>query len=121
MSGSTYTVFGAGSVGTVLAGLLAGAGVDVRLAGRGAVAGLRLEGDEETVVARVPVVEILRPGATAWQTLGSLKVPRTDPVAVEWNGRVVVLGGSASDGARSDAAFTLSVEPTGVVEMATSL
>jgi len=52
-----YTVFGAGSVGTVLAGLLAEAGVDVALAGRHAVPGLVLEGNEETVRARVRVVD----------------------------------------------------------------
>jgi len=51
-----YTVFGAGSVGTVLAGLLASRGIDVSIAGRGACGDLHLEGDEETVRVRVPVV-----------------------------------------------------------------
>jgi ketopantoate reductase len=54
--GPKYTVFGAGSVGTVLAGLLADGGVSVAIAGRGAVGRLRLEGNEETVEAEVPVV-----------------------------------------------------------------
>jgi len=85
MSGSGYTVFGAGSVGTVLAGLLADAGVDVRLAGRGAVAGLRLEGDEETVVARVPVVE--RPEGTI---LLCVHAPEVAGLCARWPGETVV-------------------------------
>jgi len=52
-----YTVFGAGSVGTVLAGALASRGIEVALAGRGAQPDLVLEGDDETIRVRVPVVE----------------------------------------------------------------
>jgi 2-dehydropantoate 2-reductase len=85
MSGSGYTVFGAGSVGTVLAGLLADAGVDVRLAGRGAVADLRLEGDDETVVARVPVVE--EPEGTI---LLCVHAPDVAELCARWPGRSVV-------------------------------
>lgn len=50
------TVFGAGSVGTVLAACLADAGIDTALMGRHAVPDLRAEGDDETVEARVEVV-----------------------------------------------------------------
>ncbi|MHC4134373.1 MAG: ketopantoate reductase family protein [Planctomycetota bacterium] len=82
---ATYTVFGAGSVGTVLAGLLADAGVDVRLAGRGAVAALRLEGDEETVIARVPVVE--EPEGTI---LLCVHAPDVAALCARWPGRSVV-------------------------------
>ena len=53
----TYTVFGAGSVGTVLAGVLADSGLRVALMGRGAQGDLLLEGDEEIVRARVRVVQ----------------------------------------------------------------
>jgi ketopantoate reductase len=52
-----FTVFGAGSVGTVLAGLLASRGISVAIAGRSAVGALHLEGDEETVDVDVPVVD----------------------------------------------------------------
>ena len=52
-----YTVFGAGSVGTVLAGVLRESGVDVSIAGRNAVEAIHLEGDDETIDARVPVVD----------------------------------------------------------------
>lgn len=51
------TVFGAGSVGTVLAACLAGSGVGVALMGRGAKPGLRIEGDDERVEAEVEVVD----------------------------------------------------------------
>ena len=44
-----YTVFGAGSVGTVLAGLLAHAGLPVCIAGRDATRWVRLEGDLDTI------------------------------------------------------------------------
>ena len=84
-SGRVYTVFGAGSVGTVLAGLLADAGIAVRLAGRGAVGGLRLEGDEETVVAQVPVV--VEPEGTILLCVHAPDVPE---VCVRWPGRSVV-------------------------------
>lgn len=84
MSGS-YTVFGAGSVGTVLAGLLADAGVDVRLAGRGAVGGLRLEGDEETVIAQVPVV--FEPEGII---LLCVHAPDVAALCARWPGRTVV-------------------------------
>ncbi|MHC4972877.1 MAG: ketopantoate reductase family protein [Planctomycetota bacterium] len=84
-SGSVYTVFGAGSVGTVLAGLLADAGVDVRLAGRGAVGGLRLEGDEETVIAQVPVV--VEPEGTI---LLCVHAPDVGGLCARWPGRSVV-------------------------------
>ncbi len=80
-----YTVFGAGSVGTVLAGLLADGGVDVRLAGRGAVSDLVLEGNGETVRTRVPVVN---------ETEGTilLCVHETDvaELCAGWAGRTVV-------------------------------
>jgi ketopantoate reductase len=72
-------------VGTVLAGLLADAGVDVRLAGRGAVGDLRLEGDEETVCARVPVVE--EPEGTI---LLCVHAPDVAGPCARWPGRSVV-------------------------------
>jgi 2-dehydropantoate 2-reductase len=84
MSGR-YTVFGAGSVGTVLAGLLADAGVDVRLAGRGAVGDLRLEGDDETVVAKVPVVD--EPEGVI---LLCVHAPDVAELCPRWPGRLVV-------------------------------
>jgi len=52
-----YTVFGAGSVGTVLAACLASRGISTALMGRGAVESLRVEGDDETIDVRVPVVD----------------------------------------------------------------
>lgn len=51
-----YTIFGAGSVGTVLAGCLADCGVPVALMGRGATEQIHLDGDEETIDVSVPVV-----------------------------------------------------------------
>lgn len=78
-------MFGAGSVGTVLAGLLADAGVDVRLAGHGAVGGLRLEGDDEAVVAHVPVV--VEPEGTI---LLCVHAPDVAELCVRWPGRTVV-------------------------------
>jgi len=84
-SGKVYTVFGAGSVGTVLAGLLADAGIAVRLAGRGAVGGLRLEGDEETVVAQVPVVE-----EPEGRILLCVHAPDVAELCARWPGRSVV-------------------------------
>jgi 2-dehydropantoate 2-reductase len=80
-----YTVFGAGSVGTVLAGLLADGGVDVAIAGRGAVGRLRLEGDEETVEARVPVVA--EPQGTILLCVHAPDIPDLCP---RWPGRTVV-------------------------------
>lgn len=56
LRGMRYTVFGAGSIGTVLAAALAEAGIDVRIAGRGAVPDLEAEGHDETLRATVPVV-----------------------------------------------------------------
>jgi 2-dehydropantoate 2-reductase len=80
-----YTVFGAGSVGTVLAGLLADGGVEVALAGRGAVGRLRLEGDDEIVEAQVPVVE---------EPLGTILLcvhaPDVPGLTSRWAGRTVV-------------------------------
>lgn len=52
----SYTVFGAGSVGTVLAGLLASRAIPVAIAGRNAVSELHLEGDDESIHVQVPVV-----------------------------------------------------------------
>jgi 2-dehydropantoate 2-reductase len=72
-------------VGTVLAGLLADAGADVRIAGRGAVAGLRLEGDEETIEARVPVVT--EPEGTI---LLCVHAPDIAELCARWPGRTVV-------------------------------
>ena len=82
---TNYTVFGAGSVGTVLAGLLADGGVDVALAGRGAAPDLRLEGDEETVTARVPVVD--EPRGTI---LLCVHAPDVAELCARWPGRHVV-------------------------------
>ena len=56
LESKVYTVVGAGSVGTVLAALLADAGIPVRLWGRNAVPRLVAEGDAETVQIRVPIV-----------------------------------------------------------------
>lgn len=80
-----YTVFGAGSVGTVLAGLLADGGVPVAIGGRGAVEGLRLEGDDETVEARVPVVK--EPEGTI---LLCVHAPDVADLCARWPGRTVV-------------------------------
>jgi len=80
-----YTVFGAGSVGTVLAGLLADGGIDVAIAGRGAVERLRLEGDDETVKARVPVVT--EPEGTI---LLCVHAPEVADLCARWPGRTVV-------------------------------
>jgi len=80
-----YTVFGAGSIGTVLAGLLADAGVPVAIAGRHAVERLRLEGDDETVEVRVPVVT---------EPLGTILLcvhgPDVLDLCPRWPGRTVV-------------------------------
>lgn len=90
-----YTVFGAGSVGTVLAGLLADGGVPVAIAGRGAVEGLRLEGDSETVEARVPVVE--DPSGTI---LLCVHGPDVADLCARWPGRTVV---TLQNGVRAEA------------------
>jgi len=52
-----YTVFGVGSVGTVLAGCLASRGIPTAVMGRGAVASIRMEGDDENTEAHVRVVD----------------------------------------------------------------
>ncbi len=90
-----YTVFGAGSVGTVLAGLLADRGVPVAIAGRGAVERLRLEGDDETVEARVPVVA--EPEGTI---LLCVHAPDVAELCARWPGRTVV---TFQNGVRSEA------------------
>jgi ketopantoate reductase len=90
-----YTVFGAGSVGTVLAGLLADARVPVAIAGRGAVGRLRLEGDDETVEARVPVVA--EPEGTI---LLCVHGPDVSDLCPRWPGRTVV---TFQNGVRAEA------------------
>ncbi|MHC4225701.1 MAG: ketopantoate reductase family protein, partial [Planctomycetota bacterium] len=80
-----YTVFGAGSVGTVLASLLAGGERPVRIAGRSAVSDLRAEGDDETVRARVPVTT--DPEGTI---LLCVQEPDVETVCAAWPGREVV-------------------------------
>lgn len=91
-----YTVFGAGSVGTVLAGLLADRGVPVAIAGRGATERLRLEGDDETVEARVPVVA--EPEGTI---LLCVHAPDVPDLCARWPGRTVV---TFQNGVESEAA-----------------
>jgi ketopantoate reductase len=85
MSSAPYTVFGAGSVGTTVAGLLAHAGVGVRIMGRGAVRRLRLEGDSETVEAEVDVVE--RPEGVI---LLCVHEPQVAAACAGWRDRTVV-------------------------------
>ena len=85
MGAAEYTVFGAGSIGTVLAGCLADAGVAVAIAGRGAVPDLRLEGNDETVIARVPVVR--EPEGTI---LLCVHAPDVAELCARWPGRTVV-------------------------------
>ena len=80
-----YTVFGAGSVGTVLAALLTDAGVDVALAGRAAARHLLVEGDNEEVHATVPVVE--DPIGTILLCVHEPDVPA---LASRWPGRRIV-------------------------------
>lgn len=91
-----YTVFGAGSIGTVLAGLLAQAGVPVAIAGRNAVERLRLEGDDETIEARVPVVD--DPEGTI---LLCVHGPDVKDLCPRWPGRTVV---TFQNGVRAEAA-----------------
>jgi hypothetical protein len=102
-----YTVFGAGSVGTVLAGLLANGGVPVAIAGRGAVEGLRLEGDDETVEARVPVVT--EPSGTI---LLCVHGPDVKDLCARWPGRTVV---TFQNGVRSEAVAARSCRVIGGV------
>jgi 2-dehydropantoate 2-reductase len=90
-----YTVFGAGSVGTVLAGLLADRGVEVAIAGRNAVGNLRLEGDAETVEATVPVLD--EPEGTI---LLCVHGPDVLDLCPRWPGRTVV---TFQNGVRSEA------------------
>jgi ketopantoate reductase len=80
-----YTVFGAGSVGTVLAALLAAGEPPVRIAGRNAVGDLRAEGEDETVRARVPVTT--DPEGTI---LLCVPEPEVERVCAAWPGREVV-------------------------------
>jgi len=80
-----YTVFGAGSVGTVLAALLADAGLGVALAGRGAVGNLHIEGDDEELRVTVPVVA--EPQGTI---LLCVREPDVGSLCARWAGREVV-------------------------------
>ncbi len=102
-----YTVFGAGSIGTVLAGLLADAGVPVAIAGRHAVERLRLEGDDETVEAKVPVVA---------EPLGTILLcvhgPDVFDLCPLWKGRTVV---TFQNGVRAEAAAARWCEVIGGV------
>ena len=84
-SRARYTVFGAGSIGTVLAGLLADAGIEVAIAGRNAVPRLRLEGDDETVNVRVRVVD--EPEGTI---LLCVHAPEVEDLCEGWPGLSVV-------------------------------
>ena len=80
-----YTVFGAGSVGTVLAGLMRDRGLDVAIAGRNATSTLHLEGDDETVRVDVPVVD--EPQGTILLCVHESQVPE---LAQRFRGRTVV-------------------------------
>jgi len=80
-----YTVFGAGSVGTVLAALLADAGIPVAIAGRDATGDLRVEGEEESLRVGVPVVE--QPEGTI---LLCVREPDVAGLCERWPGREVV-------------------------------
>ena len=102
-----YTVFGAGSIGTVLAGLLAHAGVDVRLAGRNATGRLHLEGDDETVDVRVPVA--VRPEGTI---LLCVHAPDVADLCRGWKGRTVV---TFQNGVESEAVAARHCEVIGGV------
>jgi len=95
---SDYTVYGAGSVGTVLAAMLAEAGVPVALAGRGAVPALRVEGDTEEWRATVPTVD--EPEGTILLCVHEPDVPG---LCARWPGRTVVTfqNGVASERAAS--------------------
>ena len=80
-----YTVFGAGSVGTVLAGTLASAGIPTAVMGRHARPELLLEGDEETVRSTVRVVEA--PEGVVFLCVHDRQVAE---VSERWPGRAVV-------------------------------
>lgn len=81
----TYTVFGAGSVGTVLAGSMRERGIDVAIAGRNARSSLLLEGDDETLRINVPVVD--EPQGTILLCVHESQVPE---LAERFRGRTVV-------------------------------
>jgi len=102
-----YTVFGAGSVGTVLAALLADAGVPVALAGRGAVPDLEIEGDEETVRARVPVV-----AEPVGAILLCVHEPDVAELCARWPGRTVV---TFQNGVRAEEIAARSCDVVGAV------
>jgi len=102
-----YTVFGAGSIGTVLAGLLADAKVPVAIAGHHAVENLRLEGDDETVEARVPVVS--EPEGTI---LLCVHGPDVLDLCPRWPGRTVV---TFQNGVKAEAAAARWCEVIGGV------
>ncbi len=82
---STYTVFGAGSVGVVLACRLAHAGVEVALAGRGATRDLFVEGDTDSFRAQVRVVD--EPDGVI---LACVHESDLVDLARRWKGRTVV-------------------------------
>ncbi|MEM8884439.1 MAG: 2-dehydropantoate 2-reductase N-terminal domain-containing protein [Planctomycetota bacterium] len=98
-----FTVFGAGSIGTVLAAALSDAGVDVAIAGRRAVSALRVEGDEECIEADVDVVD--EPRGTIL-----LCVHETDvaSLAARWPDRTLVTFANGVTAER-DAARTCAV------------
>jgi ketopantoate reductase len=81
-----YTIFGAGSVGTVLAATLRDSGFDVAIAGRNAVPALRIEGDDETVEALVDVVD--EPRGTILLCVHEAQI---DPLLERFAGRDVVV------------------------------
>ena len=82
---ATYTVFGAGSVGTVLAGILADRGVSTALMGRHAVDGLLLEGDDESVRVNVRIAQ--EPEGVLLLCVHETQVA---DVCARWPGRTVV-------------------------------
>jgi len=89
-----YTVSGAGSVGTVLAACLASRGVATAIMGRGATEQLHVEGDEETIDVRVPVVD--QPQGVV---LLCVHEPDVSDVCRAWPGRTVV---TFSNGVRAE-------------------
>ena len=82
---AAYTVFGAGSVGTVLAGILAERGISAALMGRRAVGGILLEGDDESIRANVRIVE--EPEGVLLLCVHESQVA---DVCARWPGRTVV-------------------------------
>lgn len=94
-------------MGTVLAGLLADRGVPVAIAGRGAAERLRLEGDDETVEARVPVVQ--EPEGTI---LLCVHAPDVADLCPRWPGRTVV---TFQNGVESEAVAARSCRVIGGV------